>query len=1506
MPKVSAIIPTYNCANYICDAINSVLEQTYQDIEVIVVDDGSTDNTKNILEKYDSKIKYIYQQNSGVANARIRGLNESEGEYIALIDSDDIWLPEKLDKQVKFIKLCPELDIIFSDFNNFNYSGLFKKSYFNDNAPFRNIPRDAVFEVRRHYKKIVKDISYYYLRGNFILPSTMLIKKSACNEFNILKSEYNPREMYAFFSMNINRTKLGFIDDILTYRRLHKNNITYAKIKKFYTHTIEICGSAIKYPWIDSRSRKFLKNEIKRSYLRIAVYNILKGNLSDAKASLRYASNSLTYFLPAKLILILVSVIPADLIFFVKRIKKLFWPQSERNNECKIKLFILADTLEAYCGSPIGGAEKQILTFCQKIDRNKFDLTVGCLCDQGRLLDEIAKYGINTMRFGLKRVYDFKGILQGIWFSRFLKKENIDIVMTYHFGADIWGSVFAKLGGIPIILSNRRDAGFWRKPIHNIAYRLISRWVNKIIVVSSAVKKMAMEQENVSSDKVELIYNGIDLSKYAVTVDKDSKIEELRLPSQAIIIGCVGNIRPIKGHTHLIEASRRVVDLFPNAHFLFIGKDKAKGSISREIAHFGLNKNIHLLGIRNDIPELLAICDICVLPSLSEGFSNALLEYMVAGKPIVATDAGGNPDLIQDRINGLLAKKADSGDLAEKIIYLLENRGEAICLASKAKEDAKDKFSIDIMVKKYENLFERLLRRYPACRQADVPRNDNVIPAVVLGLSANGLSIIRSLGRKGVPVIGISASRNEPASRSKFLKSYFIAPFPILEQREFLNFLITFGKKLNRKAVLFATADEYIEVISKYRETLSEYYNFLLPAKELVEALLDKKGAYELTRDLGLAYPKTYFVNNEDELKAISEKIGYPSILKPRFSHLWREKYTETKVSTANSQDELLENFRAIKEDCLEVSAQEIIPGPDSNVYEFMAYLDKHSKPLAYFTCRKIRQYPPNFGIGCFSESKRHPKVTELGLDFLKKIGHKGLVHIEFKIDSRTNEPVFIEANLRTSFIGELSIASGIDLPYIAYKNLARRGADERPTPISEFQEGVKLLNFELDLGSFYRRWKNKELKLLSWMKSFQGKRLAHSYFSLDDTMPFLFVYIGFIKTLSRKVKSAFLNHNKAPAADYNRDKINILHLISSNGLYGAERVMLEIAHAGNYNGTKAWIGALKNLYNPHIEIIEEAQKNHLPAYVFESKRRFDLRVVSRVYDFIKKNDINIIHTHNYKANLLGWLAARKAKIPIIATLHGYIGNGSKLKLYERLDRFILRYFNKVILVDNTLRKWFKGRAVDYEVVNNGININQAQDHNVTRPPEKREMGIREGDLVIGTVGRLSGEKGHKFLIEAFAKISKEYPDARLLIIGDGELKKDLEDLSAVLAVKEKVTFTGFQKDVSRYYSLMDIYVSPSLVEHFPLSILEAMSFKKAIIATDVGATKELIRHRNAGLLISPRSTDEIYKAILTYIHLPDLRKTYGKNAQDFMKDNYSLQKMINSYQRIYQNVICG
>jgi glycosyltransferase involved in cell wall biosynthesis len=350
---------------------------------------------------------------------------------------------------------------------------------------------------------------------------------------------------------------------------------------------------------------------------------------------------------------------------------------------------------------------------------------------------------------------------------------------------------------------------------------------------------------------------------------------------------------------------------------------------------------------------------------------------------------------------------------------------------------------------------------------------------------------------------------------------------------------------------------------------------------------------------------------------------------------------------------------------------------------------------------------------------------------------------------------------------------------------------------------------------------------------------------------------------------------------------MKVAHLVSSSGLYGAERVLLTLA---SRVGDSVAISLEKPGSVPSV-LAQEAVTLNIPFFKVECRGQMDVVAVRQVRAILAGQGIDILHTHNYKSDILGFFAARPLRIPVVATVHGYLSENLKVRIYEFIDRLCLRFFSMVVLVSEGQSQRF--RACRTAVIHNGIDV--APDEGI---------GHENGPLKIGIVGRLSVEKGHQFLIEAFSKFVKDHPDAEVIIAGEGLLRTELEELTASLGVAAKVGFLGFQSDMASFYRNINICVCASLIEHFPMVVLEAMSFGKAVIATKVGSVDRMIRDRETGRLIEPGSVDEIYRALCALADDKGERERLGRNARQFIADHHSAEKMTKFYQRIYQEVM--
>jgi L-malate glycosyltransferase len=307
------------------------------------------------------------------------------------------------------------------------------------------------------------------------------------------------------------------------------------------------------------------------------------------------------------------------------------------------------------------------------------------------------------------------GGLQNLWaLRRVVQAYQVDLIVTYHESSDLYGLVMAKLCGIPVI-SNRRDMGYNAKLVHNLSYRVLGRFYDFVVTVSKAVKQEVVDKGWFSAQRIVPIHNGVELEEFDLRIKANrqtlefSKIQ-LGLPPSHSIVGMVTNLRSVKGISFFVEAAASISRIREDVEFLVIGLDiEAPGCTQREYLQMaqrlGVAEHIHFLGKRDDIPELIRIFDVAVVASLTEGFSNSILEYMACAKPVVATNVGGNPEAVVHSETGLLVPPAQTEPLAAAILDLLNDplRAKKYGIAGRKRVD--EHFRLERMIENYEKLF---------------------------------------------------------------------------------------------------------------------------------------------------------------------------------------------------------------------------------------------------------------------------------------------------------------------------------------------------------------------------------------------------------------------------------------------------------------------------------------------------------------------------------------------------------------------------------------------------------------------------------------------------------------------------------------------------------------------------------------------------------------------------------------------------------------------------------
>ncbi len=371
---------------------------------------------------------------------------------------------------------------------------------------------------------------------------------------------------------------------------------------------------------------------------------------------------------------------------------------------------------------------------------------------------------------------------------------------------------------------------------------------------------------------------------------------------------------------------------------------------------------------------------------------------------------------------------------------------------------------------------------------------------------------------------------------------------------------------------------------------------------------------------------------------------------------------------------------------------------------------------------------------------------------------------------------------------------------------------------------------------------------------------------------------------------------------------LRILQLISSAGFFGAEKVMLQLSRSLSDSGYEVYAQVLGSSTGAHKEVVRAAEAAGLKTGFFECRGKFDVTAIKRLRGFIKNESIDIVHSHGYKSNFYGWVAAYGLKVKSVTTCHNWLSKDMKMKFYEIIDKHLLRSFDKVIAVSANLREEILAAGVPLDkvmLIENGIDI-EAYASMPQVPVTKGSLGIHDNDLVIGSVGRLSEEKGHEYLIRAFKEITEKMPQCRLLIVGDGPLRESLELLARSLEIQDKVIFTGTRDDIPDLLGMIDIFVMPSLTEGMPMALLEAMAAKKAIIASRVGQIPEIIENEYTGCLVPSQDVGSLSRTIAGLMGALEKRKILGNKAYEKVKRDFSAQKMAQRYEILYEALLNG
>jgi glycosyltransferase involved in cell wall biosynthesis len=361
----------------------------------------------------------------------------------------------------------------------------------------------------------------------------------------------------------------------------------------------------------------------------------------------------------------------------------------------------------------IGGTERQFVYLAKGLDKSRFDIRVGCLSKRGEFLKDIEAMNLPVAEYPIKSLYSPR-MLRGQWrFARDLRRQNIRLVHAYGFYPNIFSVPAARIAGC-ITIASVRDTGVFTSQIKlkTLSHRTACRLADRVIANSSAVRNWLVSL-GMDQNHIDVIPNGIAVNERLTRARDFSIRHELGIDPKVPLIAVISRLNPGKGIEYLLKAAVIVREQFPEVRFLIVGgsyfEPAYKPSLELLARELNVANTVLFTGERNDIQQLLQEVNISVLPSLSEGLSNSLLESMAAGLPVIATNVGGNPEIVQDGKTGFLVPARDEKALSDAIVRVLKAPELGERFGQAGYERVSKHFSLAATVRKTEELYTMLL-----------------------------------------------------------------------------------------------------------------------------------------------------------------------------------------------------------------------------------------------------------------------------------------------------------------------------------------------------------------------------------------------------------------------------------------------------------------------------------------------------------------------------------------------------------------------------------------------------------------------------------------------------------------------------------------------------------------------------------------------------------------------------------------------------------------------------
>lgn len=366
----------------------------------------------------------------------------------------------------------------------------------------------------------------------------------------------------------------------------------------------------------------------------------------------------------------------------------------------------------------------------------------------------------------------------------------------------------------------------------------------------------------------------------------------------------------------------------------------------------------------------------------------------------------------------------------------------------------------------------------------------------------------------------------------------------------------------------------------------------------------------------------------------------------------------------------------------------------------------------------------------------------------------------------------------------------------------------------------------------------------------------------------------------------------------------NVLQFICPTGFYGAERWILALARYLPEHNIRCDLAVTLEEDSKDLELVKQFKQGFGEAFELPMRHRFDLGVVNQLVELIKKRDIHIIHTHGYKSDILGVMAARKAGIPCVVTPHGFENaKDFKLRLFIWLGCKAMTYAAAVAplskaLCEDSLRAGVKQNRLHY--IQNGVDLFEVEQVRLSHEQASKPEGVKR----IGFIGQMISRKNIFDILDIFEQMAIEDPLLELVLLGDGEQRAELEAYSKQLTQADRIQFLGFRDDRLALLKSFDLFVMSSTLEGIPRCLMEACAMETPIAAYDIAGIDQLVSHEQTGLLAPLGDKEMLKKHWQTLLAEPAYAKALGRNARQFVEEHFSAKRMAAEYHALFEQLL--